>query len=171
MTTRTAAATYIAAIAAANLAAATWGPAITPWTALLLIGLDLSLRDYLHEKWRDWRPMTALIAAGGAASWIVQPAAGRIALASTAAFVASATIDAAVYEWQRRRGATWLVKANTSNTAAAAADSALFPLLAFGPFPGIAWVIAGQFVAKTAGGAAWAWLLNRNRDPARSQVG
>lgn len=158
----TAPAIYVAAVAAANLSAAIWGPAITPINALLFIGLDLSLRDRLHDRWRDWRKMALLIAAGGAASWLVQPTAGRIALASTAAFVISASLDAATYEKLRHR--KWMVRANASNTVGAAADSLLFPTLAFGAL--LPAIIAGQFVAKTAGGAIWAAILRPDADPA-----
>jgi hypothetical protein len=42
---------YLAAIVTANLAVATFGPSITPLTAFLLIGLDLTTRDVLHDRW------------------------------------------------------------------------------------------------------------------------
>ena len=41
---------YIAAMTAANLSVAAFGPAITPVNAFVLIGLDLALRDYLHVR-------------------------------------------------------------------------------------------------------------------------
>lgn len=39
---------YIFAVAAANLSVAHFGPAVTPINGLLLIGLDLAIRDRLH---------------------------------------------------------------------------------------------------------------------------
>jgi hypothetical protein len=50
---------------------------------------------------------------------------------------------------------------NISNTGSALADSVLFPTIAFGVF--IPWVVLGQFLAKTLGGAFWAWILTRRK--------
>jgi hypothetical protein len=38
---------YVVAITAANLTVAAFGPAVTPINAFFLIGLDLSLRNWL----------------------------------------------------------------------------------------------------------------------------
>ena len=151
---------YIAAMVVANLTVAAFGPAITPINAFLLIGLDLTLRDRLHERWAHralWPRMLALIAVAGAVSWLLNPASGRIALASVAAFVVAGLVDAVVYQALRDR--PWMVRANGSNVAGAAADSLLFPTIAFGGL--LPAVVAMQFVAKVAGGAFWAWLLQR----------
>lgn len=43
---------YISALVIANLLVAHFGPWFSPINAFLLIGLDLSLRDYLHDKWK-----------------------------------------------------------------------------------------------------------------------
>ncbi|MCZ2895188.1 hypothetical protein MTR01_14260 [Burkholderia thailandensis] len=59
---------YIAAVVAANLSVAHFGPASTPINAFLLIGLDLAIRDRLHLNWRGralWARMFALIAGAG----------------------------------------------------------------------------------------------------------
>jgi queuosine precursor transporter len=153
---------YLAAIAAANLLAARFGPGITVLNALLLIGLDLSLRDRLHDAWRGrqlvWR-MGLLVAGGGLISYLINRDAGRIALASTVAFTAAAVTDALVYHSLRRR--SFQVRANGSNVPAAAVDSVLFPTLAFGSFDPL--ITLGQFLAKTVGGAAWAFILDRGR--------
>lgn len=167
-------ATYLAAIVVANLLAAHYGPAITPWTAFALIGLDLSLRDRLHDRWdqgRRWSAglalrMGALIAAGGALSWLVNADAGRIALASTVAFTVAATLDAIAYSAARHWPA--FARMNGSNLVGAAADSLLFPWLAFGALLPV--VTAGQFAAKVAGGALWAAVIigwRRRVAPAR----
>jgi hypothetical protein len=42
---------YLSAMVIANLTVHWFGPAVTPLNALLLIGLDLSLRDRLQEKY------------------------------------------------------------------------------------------------------------------------
>jgi hypothetical protein len=151
---------YIAAIVAANLSVAHFGPWVSPINSFLLIGLDLSLRDALHDRWRGrglWPRMLGLIAAAGAISYLLNPAAGRIAFASVAAFCAAALIDAFVYQAMRFR--PWMQRANGSNAAGAITDSVLFPTLAFGVF--LPHIVALQFAAKVAGGAVWAYLLRR----------
>jgi len=152
---------YLAAIVAANLLVATFGPAVSIVNAFALIALDLTSRDRLHEAWAGrglaWR-MAALIAAGSAISYLLNRSAGPIALASLAAFGASAVADALVYHRLRRR--SWLVRANGSNVLSAAVDSLVFPILAFG-WPPLWAIVIGQFVAKSVGGALWAWVLAR----------
>ena len=151
---------YLAAIVAANLSVAVWGPSMAVVNAFVFIALDLTTRDHLHEAWRGrglaWK-MGALIAAGSALSYALNAGAGRVALASLVAFAASASLDALVYAAlgaQRQR-----VKVNGSNIVGAAADTLIFPTLAFGAF--LPWVVLGQFVAKVAGGALWALVLAR----------
>lgn len=151
---------YIAAIVAANLSVAAFGPVVAPINAFLLIGLDLSLRDKLHDRWAGpmlWHKMFWMIVVGGAISWALNPAAGKIALASSAAFIISGLADAGTYHLLR--GRSYLQRSNGSNAVGALADSLAFPTIAFGGFlPGI---VAMQFAAKVAGGAVWAWGLNR----------
>lgn len=162
MSTRAAAFIFVAAIATANLLVAWLGPWFSPVNAFVLIGLDLTLRDWLHDRWRHelWR-IGALIATAGVLSWLLNPAAGRIALASMAAFMMAGLADTFVYHGLIDR--PWLHRANGSNVAGAGVDSAVFPLLAFGWFPGLPAVMALQFAAKVAGGAVWAWVIGRWR--------
>lgn len=152
--------TYVGAIVAANLSVAAFGPWMSPVNSLVLIGLDLTLRDSLHDRWRGpmlWPRMAALIAAAGMVSYLLNPAAGRVAAASTISFCVAGLVDAAAYHTLRFR--PWMQRANGSNAAGAVADSIMFPAIAFGGFmPGVA---ALQFVAKVAGGAGWAWALRR----------
>ena len=128
--------------------------------AFLLIGLDLSTRDVLHEAWHHkglaWK-MGALIAIGGAITWTLNHNAGRIAIASALAFSTAAAIDALVYSvlFKRRR----MVKMNGSNLASAAVDSLIFPTVAFGVL--MPWIVLGQFAAKVAGGFLWSIVLTR----------
>jgi len=148
-------AAYAAAMTLANLSVATFGPAISPINSFFLIGLDLALRDWLHVRLRVWQ-MGALIAVTGALTYILNPAAGQIAIASACAFTAAALVDWGTFA--RLRG-SWMLRANGSNVAGAAVDSLLFPTIAFGAL--MPHIVAMQFVAKIAGGALWAWLLNR----------
>lgn len=152
--------TYIAAIVCANLSVAAFGPWVSPINAFLLIGLDLSLRDKLHDRWagkRLWPRMAGMIAAAGVASYLLNPAAGKIAVASMVAFVVAGLVDAATYHLLR--GKPFLARANGSNSAGALADSLLFPTLASGGF--LPHIVALQFAAKVAGGSVWAWVINR----------
>lgn len=146
---------YATAMTLANLSVAAFGPAISPLNAFVLIGLDLALRDWLHVRLKAWQ-MLALIVAAGALTYMLNPAAGKIAVASSVAFTAAALVDWATFA--RLRG-TWLFRANGSNVAGAAVDSLIFPTLAFGAL--MPHIVAMQFVAKVVGGAIWAWVLAR----------
>ena len=153
MTTTIAILIYAAAMTLANLSVATWGPWISPINAFVLIGLDLALRDWLHMRLKVWQ-MGALIVATGAITYLLNPAAGMIAVASACAFSAAALVDWATFA--RLRG-SWMYRANGSNIAGAAVDSLIFPTLAFGVL--MPHIVALQFAAKVAGGALWAWVL------------
>ena len=155
---------YLAAITSANLLLAAAGSENAWWAmptiAFTLIGLDLALRDSLHEAWRGrgltWK-MGLLIVTGGVLSWLVNPESGRIAAASALAFAGGAASDAFVWhigsEWN------YLQRANASNCSGALADSLLFPTIAFGAFLPAA--MLGQFIAKAAGGALWSLLIKK----------
>ncbi|MBL8381912.1 MAG: VUT family protein [Burkholderiales bacterium] len=146
---------YAAAMTLANLSVAAFGPAVTPINAFVLIGLDLALRDFLHVRLKAWQ-MGLLIGATGGLTYVLNPAAGMIAVASACAFSAAALADWATFA--RLRG-PWIRRANVSNVVGAAVDSLLFPTIAFGAL--LPHIVAMQFVAKVAGGALWAWLLKR----------
>lgn len=150
-------AAYAAAMIAANLSVATFGPWVSPINAFILIGLDLALRDWLHVRLRIWQ-MGALIASTGVLTYLLNPAAGQIAVASSVAFTAAALVDWTTFA--KLRG-TWLVRANGSNVAGAAVDSLVFPTLAFGAL--MPQIVLAQFAAKVAGGAIWAYIFNRSR--------
>jgi len=146
---------YATAMILANLSVAHWGPVVSPINAFVLIGLDLALRDWLHFRLKVWQ-MLALIAGTGALTYMLNPAAGMIAIASSVAFTAAALVDWATF--LKLRG-SWLYRSNGSNVAGAAVDSLLFPTLAFGALmPGI---VLAQFVAKVAGGAVWSFAIHR----------
>lgn len=146
---------YAAAMTLANLSIAHFGPWVSPINAFVLIGLDLALRDWLHMRLRVWQ-MGSLIATSGLLTYALNPAAGTIAIASATAFTAAAVVDWSVFLTMR---GSWLRRANGSNVAGAAVDSLVFPTLAFGVL--MPHIIALQFAAKVAGGALWAWALDR----------
>jgi uncharacterized PurR-regulated membrane protein YhhQ (DUF165 family) len=94
--------------------------------------------------------------ATGLITFALNPAAGKIAIASACAFSAAALVDWATFA--KLKG-SWLFRANGSNVAGAAVDSLIFPTLAFGVL--MPHIVAMQFVAKIAGGALWAYVLNK----------
>lgn len=148
--------TYIAAMVTANLLVWWLGPWFSPINSFLLIGLDLTLRDVMHDRLTRWQ-MLAVVLAGGLITWGLNPGAAKIAVASAAAFTASACADWLAYT--ALRGQKWLVRSNGSNVVGAAVDSLLFPTLAFGSF--LPHIVAMQFAAKVGGGAIWSVLLKR----------
>ena len=146
---------YASSMILANLLVSTFGPSITPINAFLLIGLDLTLRDWLHFRLKTWQ-MGCLIVGTGGLTYLLNPAAGMIAVASAVAFLVAALVDWAVF---MRTTGSWIKRANVSNTAGAAVDSLLFPTIAFGVL--MPEIVALQFVAKVAGGAVWSYVLEK----------
>lgn len=156
---------YAAALISANLIVAALGPSVMPILAFLLIGFDLSMRDWLHMRIKP-TSMLALIAATGVVTYALNPAAGMIAVASAVAFSSAALVDWLTFANMR---GSWMIRSNGSNVAGAAVDSILFPAIAFGLAPGVVPIIAMQFAAKVAGGAVWAWVINRTLSPVSTQ--
>ena len=152
--------TYLIAIVVANLTLLWFGPQAAIINAFLLIGLDLSLRDKLHDQWEGnhlWLKMLALICGGSAITVVLNWEALPIAIASATAFLAAGIGDALLY--MRLRRYKFLIRSNGSNIAGSALDSIIFPTMAFGVF--MPEIILGQFVAKVAGGAVWSFILQR----------
>lgn len=154
---------YLAAIVAANLALAAFGPVAAVPVGFVLIGLDLTTRDKLHDRWGSTRRglvlrMAALIAAGGAISYALNADAGRIAVASTVAFAVAAVVDGLTYAALANRSPR--TRSAMSNVPAAAVDSWLFLALAF-PGPAPLLIVVVQWLAKSLGGAVWALALYR----------
>lgn len=151
---------YIATLVLANLLVAWLGPWFSPINAFVLIGLDLSLRDKLHEQWQNDRlilKMGGLIVVASVVSYLLNPTAGTIALASFVAFALSMIADTIVYHFLRHK--TWLIRSNGSNIAGAAVDSIAFPTIAFGGL--MLEIVALQFIAKLIGGGIWSFLLTK----------
>jgi len=158
---------YLIAIVAANLLVARFGPSVSVLNAFLFIGLDLTARDRLHEAWQGrglvWK-MALLVGSGSALSWFLNRDAGRIALASFAAFALAGLVDSLAYHWLFKRGKGRWLRVNGSDLASAAGGSVAFPALAFG-FPLLWVVMLGQFVAKVGGGFVWSLILFRKEMP------
>lgn len=119
-------------------------------SGVLMIGLALVLRDWLHEL-AGWRWSVVAVLAGGLLSLTFS--APSIAIASAVAFNASEMADLAVYEPLRRKSRPLAVMA--SQVVGAALDSALFVWLAFGSLE----FSAGTTLAKIYAGAAVAVIL------------
>lgn len=156
---------YLVAAVAANTAIAYFGPRALVVSAALFIGLNMTVRDKLHDRWQDnllWLRMLVLILSGSVLSYIASPDAGRIGIASMVAFICSEFADAFVYG--RLRSKRWSVRVNASNTVGAAVDSLVFPTIAFASW--LPAVVLLQFGAKVVGGFLWSWVLKRQRlDP------
>lgn len=151
---------YIAALVIANLLAAWLGPWFSLVNAFVLIGLDLSLRDKIHDLWEgDKLPlkMGGLIATASIVSYAINPATGMIAFASLAAFTLSMVADS--YAYYLLKDKDWFIRANGSNVAGAAVDSLIFPTIAFGGL--MIEIVLLQFVAKVFGGVVWSYLLKK----------
>jgi uncharacterized PurR-regulated membrane protein YhhQ (DUF165 family) len=151
---------YIAALIVANLLVAWFGPWFSAINAFVLIGLDLSLRDKLHEQWQNDKlilKMGGLIAVASVISYLLNPAAGAIALASFVAFALAMIADTIAYHFLRKK--SWMIRSNGSNVAGAAVDSIAFPTIAFGGL--MPEIVALQFIAKIMGGGVWSYLLKK----------
>lgn len=151
---------YIAALVAANLLVAWLGVWFSLVNAFVLIGLDLSLRDKLHDLWDgDKLPikMGGLIATASVVSYAINPATGMIAFASLAAFCLSMVADSLAYQYLK--GKDWMVRVNGSNIAGSAVDSVVFPTIAFGGL--MLEIVALQFIAKVGGGYIWSRIFKK----------
>lgn len=166
---------YLAAIVAANLLVATFGPSVVIVNAFVLIALDLTARDKLHAAWRGshlWRNMALLILTGSILSAVLNYAAIPVAVASFAAFALAAVADTLVYDRLRARG--WYTRSNGSNLVSAGVDSVVF-LSVLASLGGLPWGLVpllalGQWAAKVAGGAIWAWVLAARQTTQRGAV-
>lgn len=163
---------YLTAATAADLIVAVvpanWRPAVVIVNSFVFIALDLTAGDRLHELWHGrglvWR-MGAVIAAGAGLAYVLNGAAGPVALASCTAFAASATTDRLVYAGLWRLGWRWHARVNGSNAISAAVDSAIFlcgiATAGLLPWSLVPWLVISQWLAKVLGGAVWSVLLRR----------
>lgn len=124
-------------------------------SGVLMIGLALVLRDWLHEL-AGWHWSFAAVLIGAAMSLTFS--APALATASAAAFLFAEMADLAVYARLRARSRPLAVLA--SQLVGAALDSALFVYLAFGSFE----FSAGTTLAKIYAGVVISlFLVARNR--------
>lgn len=119
-------------------------------SGVLMIGLALVLRDWLHEL-AGWRWSLFAVLIGGLVSLLVSPP--SIAIASAIAFTAAELLDLGVYVRLRELGKPFAVMA--SQIAGAFLDSALFVFIAFGSLE----FSAGTTLAKLYAGLAVASAL------------
>lgn len=152
---------YLFAIVCANLLIVRFGAGVSILNAFLFIGLDLSSRDALHERWQHKHlalKMLGLIGSGSILSAIFNLGAFHIAVASFVSFACAGITDTLVYTKMLKQPR--LLRMNGSNIASAAVDSLIFPMIAFG-FPVLWGVVVGQFFAKVGGGFLWSLWLRR----------
>ena len=151
---------YLSSIVAANLIITEFGPKMSIITAFIFIGLDLTLRDYLHESWYKkhlFIKMFLLILSGSFISWILNRNAEMIAIASCIAFLLAGLTDFIIYHLLIKKSK--LVKINGSNVFSSGVDSLVFPTIAFGGFMPL--IVLGQFTAKVLGGFIWSLIINK----------
>lgn len=153
---------YVIALISANLIVAKFGPIVIPFTSFALIGLDLVMRDVLHDKISK-RSMFVLILVTGLITYLVNSTAGKIAIASSIAFTLASFVDWSVFS---RVNGSWRIKSNASNVSGAIVDSIVFPLIAFGniAFP----IMLSQIVAKTTGSFVWSWFFGVTRNAGKA---
>lgn len=128
-------AVYLLAIVVANLIVAEFGQKALVITAIMMIPLDMLIRDVLHHRWAGsnlWARMTTLVLSGSLCTILANTAAIRVVIASATAFFISGMIDAAMYQVLKRY--TRAFRMNASNLVCASADSLIFPMIAFGGF-------------------------------------
>lgn len=119
-------------------------------SGVLMIGLALVIRDWLHEV-AGWRWSVVAVVLGALLSLVFSPPA--IAAASGIAFMYAEIGDLVIYSRLRYRGKILAVMA--SQVVGAALDSAIFVLIAFGSLQ----FSAGTTLAKIYAGAAVSLIL------------
>ena len=102
--------------------------------------------------------MAGLICIAGVITWLLNPAAGTIAIASAVSFVIAGFVDYAVFS---KASGSWMARSTKSNVAGAAVDSIAFPTIAFWSL--MPEIVAMQFVAKVVGGYVWGLCITGNR--------
>lgn len=149
---------YVAAIVLANLLVHRMGPVGLWVSSFTLIPFDFVLRSYFHETWTGktlWLRLGGLIGLSALVTYLANPQAENIALASACGFVVAGVAASFFYQWTIHR--TSMIKVNGSDVVAVLVDSVVFQLIAFGTFS-VA-ITGGQFAAKALGGLFFWWLL------------
>lgn len=149
---------YILSVVLANLSASYFGIWVTPINAFFLIGLEITVRDLLHERINHIQ-LVGIVLVAGILSYLINIGAQNIAIASFIAVTVSCMLDYFVF---RRVKGSWLKKSNSSNVVSSVADSLIFPTIAFGTFN--LSVVLLQFFLKLFGGFLWSLLINKLRN-------
>lgn len=123
-------------------------------SGVLIIGLALVLRDWLHEL-AGWRWSVVAVFAGAGLSLAFSPP--EIAISSAVAFTVAEIADLSVYTPLRRKSRPFAVMA--SQVVGAIIDSMIFVYLAFGSLE----FSAGTALAKIYAGAIVALILTITR--------
>jgi len=155
---------FLIAIVLANLSILYIGPQMAIWNSFILIGLDISLRDKLHERWHGKklkRNIFFLVLTGAIITFLFNTQALWICIGSVLAFSLALFGDSYVYEKLFHKSK--LEKMNISNMASALIDSGVFVLIAlhFLPLKEQIEIISMMAGAKVLGGSVWAWVLTR----------
>lgn len=151
---------YIASMVLANMTLLWFGPWFSSINAFLLIGLDMVLRDKLHDSWQGnnlYLRMFGLISVAAIVTFMLNPASLTIAVASVSAFVVAMLLDTVIYNFLIKK--KWLIRSNASNIGSSLADSLVFPTVAFGSI--MPSIILMQFFAKVAGGFLWSLVIKK----------
>lgn len=149
---------YAFSMTLANLLIVKFGVWMSPINSFLLIGLTLVLRDWLHVKLKSWQ-MGLLIFSSGLITYLLNPAAAQIAIASSIAFTLAATADWIVFA---KLNGSWFKRSNASNVVGSAVDSVAFPTIAFGVL--MPEIVLAQFASKFLGGYVWSLALRSKHD-------
>ena len=151
---------YVFSLVVANLLVAYFGVWFSIVNAFVLIGLDLSLRDKLHDLWHGDKlvlKMGLLILVSSSISYALNSATEMIAIASFGAFALSMLGDAIAYHYLSSND--WFIRSNGSNIVGSAIDSVVFPTIAFGSL--MPQIVLLQFIAKVGGGFIWSLIIRR----------
>lgn len=151
---------YLIAIVLSNILVGKFGAVAVIPIGFILVGLDITTRDALHELWKvkRWLKMGCLIATGSFISWLINRDVALIAIASFTAFTISAILDTVTYSLLKNR--YYFIKVNGSNLFSSISDSVIFISIAFGTFMPL--LILAQFSAKFFGGMIWSLILRKN---------
>lgn len=153
-------AAYALTIVAANLAIERIGMVpvgfgLSAPAGVYFVGLALTCRDMVHERFGAGGAMVAVLA-GAMLSYGIAPG---FAVASGVAFLFSEVADLAVYAPLRER--RWVAGVIVSNMVGAVIDSALFLWLAFGSLDYMAGQVLGKAWMTVLAVIALYWLRSR----------
>lgn len=102
--------------------------------ALLILPLDILLRDFIHEEWKDksnlWFRFIILFLIGGALTYLINADALLIAVASTISFLCSNITDTFIYSKLHKESK--FIKMSVSNFFSVSVDTVIFIGIVFG---------------------------------------